>query len=166
MDNPQQDALPRYELIQPFFGPDHVLYPEGVELKYDGTPNEWMRPLNGAAHEKYEQYMRSLPDGRSEPLEKIVERAMIARPRLDTPDAAQQIIDALKMMLKPTEVARGKKTILLPVSEQEKPIMGDDPRVLAAQKRASKVTIVAEEKPVEPRVRPRVPIMGEILQNR
>lgn len=43
-----------------FFGPDHTLYDEGMEIEYDGEPNEELEPLNQAAHDKLVVYLEKL----------------------------------------------------------------------------------------------------------
>lgn len=161
MNDAVQD-MPRYELVQAFFAPDHVLYQEGSILNFDGTPNEWMRPLNAAAERAYENYMRSLPDGRSEPLEKVVEKAMLARPRIEDSNAATQIIDALKQLLKPAEASKHARVVLQPVGDQEKPVMGNDPRALKEIQKRQAVKMSVEEQPIEQRVKKPVPVMGTV----
>lgn len=52
--------FPRYELLAPFYAPNDTLFPEGFELEFDGTPNEFMRPLNEAARKKMAEYMPSV----------------------------------------------------------------------------------------------------------
>jgi hypothetical protein len=159
-----EQELPQYELVQPFYAPDSVLYQEGTILGFDGIPNEWMRPLNARAEAAYDAYMRSLPDGRSEPLEKVVERAMMARPRIEDSNAASQIIDALKLLLRPAEANRNAKVVARPVGDLEKPVMGNDPRALKDIETRRTTTMVVEEVAIEPRVKKPVPVMGTVRQ--
>src|SRR6185312_13156834 len=53
-------ALPRYRLITPFYADDQ-LWPEEAEIEFDGVPNEGMQPINDAARERMEAWLRSLP---------------------------------------------------------------------------------------------------------
>ena len=158
--------LPRYELLAPYFAQDHSLYDEGSVLTYDGIPNEMMRPLNEPAKVAYTNYMRSIPDGKTPPLEEIVYKAMLGRPKDGQEIAVAQIIEALKAMLQPAEEARKAQAVPMPVAEREKPLLGNDPRAVAAQARKHPHTFQAEELLIEPRVKgKRAPVMGTIRAN-
>jgi hypothetical protein len=101
--------MPRYRLIQQFFGPDHALYEEGMEIFFDGVPNEGMEPLNELATAKMKAYIEGLEEGMrqsgriSRKLEDIVMQEIANRPR--EPLAAGPVI--------------------LPTYTPDKPIMGN-----------------------------------------
>lgn len=56
--------LPFYEQMNPhgFFADDDTLYPEGSKFYWSGIPNDYMRPLNGAAVEALEKYNAELDE--------------------------------------------------------------------------------------------------------
>lgn len=47
----QEQDIPRYRLLRPFYAEDDTLYPTDAELSYTGVPNEDMEPLNEAARQ-------------------------------------------------------------------------------------------------------------------
>lgn len=57
--------VPAYEQLNPqgFFADDCTLYPEGEVLVWDGTPNEYMKPLNAPARERMEAFLKELDGG-------------------------------------------------------------------------------------------------------
>lgn len=57
-EKPQE--LPKYKLIGKFFGDNDVLYFEGDEITYTGTPNNSMYPINDAAREVLRIYYNGL----------------------------------------------------------------------------------------------------------
>lgn len=86
---------PQYLLTAPYYSPDDVYYPEGVEIRdVLGTiiPNEHMIPKNQAAHVRLEAYLSRLPSATKTPtMDLIIQAAMEERPREgDDPAAVAQ----------------------------------------------------------------------------
>lgn len=129
---------PLYRLTAPFFGPDNVLYDEGAEIEFDGCPNAEMQPLNDSAGDKYEKFIRSLPDGKTPPLEEIVEKAMNARHAIKS-EEVQGILDNLRRMIEPNKNATAE--VIAPVMRGDVPLMGNDPRARAKMKKNQTSTI-------------------------
>lgn len=77
---------PLYRLIKALYA-DDTYFGEGTEIYFDGTPNENMEPLNDAAREKMQDYIKALEDGMKEAgrisraLEDIVFHEFKNRPR-------------------------------------------------------------------------------------
>ena len=96
------DDLPQYRLLKAFFGPDHCLWPEDAELEFDGTPNEWMEPLNEMARKRMMQFQNEMDYGRwRKACKDAVEKHLVA-PTLEDfmgaprPDLADQVYEAMK----------------------------------------------------------------------
>ena len=104
-----ETEIPRYRIIQPFFGPDHSMYEEGSEIFFDGVPNEGMEALNEPAQVKMKDYIQGLEDGMrqsgriSRKLEDIVMQEIANRPREPL----------------------GGGAVILPTYTPDKPIMGN-----------------------------------------
>lgn len=103
-----QVQSPQYRLIKPFFC-DDTFFDEGVEIVYDGVPNEAMEPLNDAAKVKMTEYIKALDDG------------MHASGRL-----SRKIEDIVfqEMQNRPQESRTGGQ-VILPSYKPETPIMGN-----------------------------------------
>lgn len=99
-----------YKLISPFYCDDTIFEPgpDGLEIVYDGVPNEGMEPLNELARERMTTYLKGLDDGMvasgriSRKLEDVIFQEMSNRPREQTPNG----------------------TVVLPTFQANKPIMG------------------------------------------
>ena len=74
------DDLPHYRLLKPFYA-DDTFFEEGMELYFDGTPNEWMEPLNESAKKKSQVYLafiNSLPvGGKTKSIDELVQEALL-----------------------------------------------------------------------------------------
>jgi len=57
------ENVPVYELLEPFVDPADVLHPVGAVIKFSGTPNQGMMPLNEIAKKAYDAYMDKLDEG-------------------------------------------------------------------------------------------------------
>lgn len=56
------EDTPIYELLKDCYMEDDTLHPEGEQIAYTGTPNEFMEPLNEAARLKMRTYLDYLDD--------------------------------------------------------------------------------------------------------
>lgn len=56
-----EQELPRYRLIKPLYA-DDTFFDEETILDYDGTPNEFMQPLNDAARAQMRAFIDSLTE--------------------------------------------------------------------------------------------------------
>lgn len=80
-----EEEQPVYEVLNPqgFNAPDSVFYPEGaqfVDLMGCLIPNDQFLPLNRAAEERMDAYIRSLPGQvRTPPLDMVLQAAMQLR---------------------------------------------------------------------------------------
>jgi len=74
------DERPIYRLLEPFFGPDCNLYPEGDTIVFDDEPNENMQPLNEAAKVKQKAFFDKLDECARKSAEKAG-REYAGRPR-------------------------------------------------------------------------------------
>jgi hypothetical protein len=131
--------FPRYRLTAPFFGPDLQLYDEGFEIEFDGVPNEQMQPLNDAARAKYEAFIRGMPNGATEPLEKIVEKAMMKRNDSLGSEEIKTILESIKGMITPQHPEN--EPVIAPTMPSERPLMANDPRARAAMAKSQKTKI-------------------------
>ena len=116
------EELPRYRLIEDFFGPDCVLYhaTEGgnpTEIDFDGPPNEQMEPLNEPARVKMRAYLEELRAGAIAKAEKDSE---------ENASAASLMAKMLMMMqgLAPVNMAAAPKPIDIPMPSM--PVRQDD----------------------------------------
>lgn len=99
-----------YKLIQSFYCDDALFEPgpDGLEIIYDGVPNEGMEPLNELARKRMTEYLKGLDDGMiasgriSRKLEDIIFQEVSNRPRETTPTGQ----------------------VTLPTFQANKPIMG------------------------------------------
>ncbi len=55
--------VPVYELLEPFVDPADVFHEAGKIIKFSGTPNQGMMPLNELAKKAYDEYMDKLDEG-------------------------------------------------------------------------------------------------------
>lgn len=58
--NTSAAEVPVYQLNEPFFAEDNVLYPPDTEFRYNGCPNRHMMPLNEAARQRLADYLPSI----------------------------------------------------------------------------------------------------------
>lgn len=120
------DHLPHYRLLRPFFA-DDTFFEEGMELYFDGTPNEWMEPLNEAAKKKsqiYLAFINSLPvGGKTKSIDELVQEALL-RNGSDLEGAVRDAVSRL------TQIKQGKPAetsqVILPKRE-EVPVMNNLP---------------------------------------
>ena len=93
---------PVYELSGPYFSPDDVYYPEGVQFEdITGTitPNDVMIPMNAAAEKRVRDWMARQPSKtRTPPLELIVQASMELRPKEG--EDSRSLIDQQTLVLR------------------------------------------------------------------
>jgi hypothetical protein len=160
-----QEALPRYRLIQPFYADDQLL-PEDAEIIFDGVPNDGMQPLNAAAHERMEQWLRSLPP-RAKPAQGTVNldpdtlRRVLLGEHVANAVAARPREDAGHAPVIATEPA----SVKIPQADPTVPLM---PHVaLPGQKlRQAAPTVTAVIPEAEGRVKPPKKILGTIISEK
>lgn len=129
-------GTPRYRLLQPFFAPDDTLYPEDTELAFDGTPNEFMEPLNAAAEAKLTEYLQMLDDGQRAVDEKHG-RQFTGR-LSDLADIFARVRDDTKAEVE----AKARKAIVMPTKGENIPTRGDTVRAQAAKRAKSGIVAV------------------------
>lgn len=164
MQTQTMEALPRYKLIQAFYADDQ-LWPEDAEIEFDGVPNDAMQPLNAAARERMDAWLRSLPP-RAKPqqgtvnidpetlrrvlLGEHVAAAVAARPR---EEGAATVMATEPVALKQ------------PAADPTVPLM---PNVaLPGQKmRHAAPTVIGHAPEAEGRVKPAKKVMGTIISEK
>lgn len=116
------EELPRYRLIEDFFGPDNTLHHatengQPAEIEFDGPPNEQMEPLNEPARVKMQAYLEELRAGAIAKAEKDAE---------ENTSAAGLMAKMLMMMqgLTPVNMAAAPKPIEIPMPTM--PVRQDD----------------------------------------
>lgn len=134
--------VPRYRLLQSFFAPDDVLYPEGAEIALvDCPPNENMEPLNDAARKAMIPVLQA-----------------ITKKPLD-----QQIYDAKVALHERDRLAAEPAPVTFPKASAESvPIMPN--HILPGAKRPrGRPRKVLEAKLPEADGRPKPPVMGTVV---
>ena len=102
---------PVYEIVNSpgYFSPDCIYYPEGVQfidLTGTITPCEAFLPLNRAAEERMDEWLRSLPSQtRTPPIDSIMEAAMTLR-GIDGGDSMNRADYFTSVMHKALELAQ------------------------------------------------------------
>jgi len=127
---------PRYRLIQPFYVDDQFIA-EGVEIEFEGIPNEQMEALNEPARKRMMEYLALLPGGRTPRVEDVFYLAMQNRPReggdtvvlphavKDVPQMGGRVTlePKAKILATPSQAPRPKK--LMGTVVVESPVLGD-----------------------------------------
>lgn len=141
--------IPKYRLLQSFFAPDDVLYPEGTEIALANgvPPNEHMEPLNDAARRALIPIIQGIT---KKPLDQQIYDAKVAlheRDRLAAqPVQAQQVDPA---------------SIVFPKKDDSVPIMPN--HTLPGQRPRGRPKKVLDAVLPDPSARPKAPIMGTVV---
>lgn len=143
-ETPATGEVPRYRLLQPFYGPDDVLYPEGTEIGLPNTPpNEHMEPLNDAARAALVPILRAIT---KKPLDQQIYDAKLELHARDRAAAEPQA---------PTPV-------VFPKHDEPAPIMPN--HVTPGTKRPrGRPRKVVDAKIPEADGRPKAPVMGTVV---
>lgn len=146
----QSGEIPRFRLIQPFYGPDDVLYPEGTEIALANgvPPNEHMEPLNDPARKALIPIIQGIT---KKPLDQqIYDAKVLLHER-----------DRLAAQPAPQPVAVDPATIAFPKKDDGVPIMPN--HILPGQRPRGRPKKVLDAKLPEATGRPNAPIMGTVV---
>ena len=139
-------GTPIYQLLTKCYLEDDTLHPEGEEIAYLGTPNEWMAPLNEPARIKVQELVQRLDDAAREKAERLG-RGYSGRPR-DVHDQIAEVRGDVKRKLPEVQ-------IVTPMRQRDIPQRPD--LVPLAQRKAKQTPLLAAKSadaPSKPQPRP------------
>lgn len=159
--------LPKYECIAPTYL-DDILWPEGATIETDMTPNMALKPLNGAAENRMNGWLKSLPGGGQARQDDIVQAAMEMRPKIGDseialPEFAAAVVQrALEIRAQREGRPVERLEVNIPGDNRQAPVMPNLANRSTSDQRPRRVK--GTEAPPDQRVKPQPPIMGTVQQ--